>query len=70
MRYSSTQKTMRLQRKSLVYDDLVYLDVDPYMVVEQEDLGSSSTLDQELQYLDLFNLIVRLEELVMEELRL
>ena len=54
----------------MVYDDLVYLDVDPYMVVEQEDLGSSSTLDQELQYLDLFNLIVRLEELVMEELRL
>ena len=70
MRYSSSQTNMRLQRKSLVYDDLVYLDVDPYMVVEQEDLGSSSTLDQELQYLDLFNLIVRLEELVMEELRL
>ena len=62
----SYSSSLRLHRQSIVYEDLVYLDVDPFIEYEQEDLVSPTDHDE--YELSLFYLILQLEELAMEVL--
>ena len=55
----SHSSSLRLQWQIVVYEYLVYLDVDPYIGYEQEDLVT--LIDHDEYDLSLFYLIMQLE---------